>query len=208
MPVVSSAPPLTPTPAASTSTANQTPTPAPADTAPPIDLIAQANAARYQDNFYAPAPFGDEAPKSKKDKPAVAAKFLSLDEDTDDLSLESSLSGIGNGLDNRLTGNEQNNILDGMGGADTMIGGKGDDSYYVDNAGDKIVEQAGEGVDTLYATASTTLAANVENLVLLDASKPQSAGSMASMCWFTDAPFLSVGLRPRRPSRWLLGKLW
>ncbi|WP_237741790.1 calcium-binding protein [Herbaspirillum rubrisubalbicans] len=184
MPVASSAPPLTPTPAASTapamppastSTANQTPAPAPADTAPPVDLIAQANVARYQDNFYAPAPFGDEAPKSKKDKPAVAAKFLSLDEDTDDLSLESSLSGIGNGLDNRLTGNEQNNILDGMGGADTMIGGKGDDSYYVDNAGDKIVEQAGEGVDTLYATASTTLAANVENLVLLDASKPQSA---------------------------------
>lgn len=176
----STPPPLTPVTAASTppaigpastGTANLTPAPA----APPVDLIAQANAARYQDNFYAPAPFGDEAPKPKKDKPAAAATFLSLDEDTDDLSLGNSQSGIGNGLDNRLTGNDQNNILDGMGGADTMAGGKGDDSYYLDNAGDKIVEQAGEGVDTVYATASTTLSANVENLVLLDASKPQSA---------------------------------
>lgn len=140
-----------------------------------MDLIAQANAARYQDNFYAPAPFGDEAPKPKKGKPAAAPTFISLDEDTDDLSLGSSLAGIGNGLDNRLTGNDQNNILDGMGGADTMAGGKGDDSYYLDNAGDKIVERAGEGVDTVYATASATLSANVENLVLLDAGKPQSA---------------------------------
>lgn len=176
----STPPPLTPVTAtstppaigpASTSTANLTPAPA----AAPIDLIAQANAARYQDNFTAPAPFGDEVSKAKKDKSAAAPTFLSLDEDTDDLSLGGSQSGIGNGLDNRLTGNDQNNILDGMGGADTMAGGKGDDSYYVDSAADKIVERAGEGVDTVYATASTTLSAHVENLVLLDAGKPQSA---------------------------------
>lgn len=176
----STPPPLTPMPVvstpaaigpASTSTVNLTPAPA----APSPDLIAQANAARYQDNFYAPAPFGDEAPKPQKDKPAASPKFLSLDEDTDDLSLGSSLAGIGNGLDNRLTGNAGNNILDGMGGVDTMVGGKGDDSYYLDNAGDQIIEQADEGVDTVYATASSTLSANVENLVLLDASKPQSA---------------------------------
>ncbi len=183
VPVTSSTPPpLTPVTAsstppaigpASTSTVNLTPAPAAAPAAP-IDLIAQANAARYLDNFYAPAPFGDEATKTRKDKPAAAPKFLSLDEDTDDLALGSSLAGIGNGLDNRLTGNDQNNILDGMGGADTMAGGKGNDSYYVDSAADKIVEQAGEGIDTVYATASTTLAANVENLVLLDAGKPQS----------------------------------
>ena len=56
-----------------------------------------------------------------------------------------------------------------------MAGGKGDDSYYVDNADDKVIEQAGEGVDTVYAKVSTTLSANVENLVLLDSGKPQSA---------------------------------
>lgn len=183
----STPPPLTPmtatsTPSAigpaSTSTVNLTPAPAAAPAvapAAPIDLVAQANAARYQENFSAPAPFGDEAPKPKKGKPAATPIFLSLDEDTDDLSLGGSLAGIGNGLDNHLTGNDRNNILDGMGGADTMTGGKGDDSYYVDSAADKIVEQAGEGVDTVYATASITLSANVENLVLLDAGKPQSA---------------------------------
>lgn len=142
---------------------------------PAVDLVAQANAARYLEDFNPPAPFGDEDAKPKKSKEVAVPKNLSLDEDTDDLSLGSGLNGIGNALDNRLTGNDQNNILDGMGGADTMIGGKGDDSYYVDNAGDKIVEQAGEGVDTVYATTSTTLSANVENLVMLDASKPQSA---------------------------------
>ncbi|MGC4241115.1 MAG: calcium-binding protein, partial [Herbaspirillum sp.] len=43
------------------------------------------------------------------------------------------------------------------------------------NSGDRVVEKAGEGIDTVYATASTTLADNVENLVLIDATKPQSA---------------------------------
>ncbi|MET3431463.1 hypothetical protein ABIC71_000941 [Herbaspirillum seropedicae] len=191
-PVVSKAPSVAPTrisapPAAATPVASTPATGAPAGSnaatatastppaAPAIDLVAQANAARYLETFNAPAPFGDEDAKPKKSKQVAVQKNLSLDEDTDDLSLGSSLNGIGNALDNRLTGNDQNNILDGMGGADTLIGGKGDDSYYVNNAGDKVVEQAGEGVDTLYATVGTTLSANVENLVLLDASKPQSA---------------------------------
>ncbi len=36
-----------------------------------------------------------------------------------------------------LTGNEAANILDGGGGADTLIGGKGNDIYVVDDAGDQ-----------------------------------------------------------------------
>ncbi|MFJ3054729.1 calcium-binding protein [Herbaspirillum sp. NPDC087042] len=147
----------------------------PAVTAPSVDLVAQANAARYKEAFDAPAPFGDQGDMPRNGKQPRVPKNLSLDDDTADLSLGTSLNGIGNGLANRLTGNDQNNILDGMGGADTLTGGKGDDSYYVDNPGDKVIEQAGEGVDTVYATVSTTLSANVENLVLLDASKPQSA---------------------------------
>ena len=161
-------------PPVTTGTAASTPSPA----APPpvvVDLVAQANAARYQEAFHAPAPFGDEAPKSGNGKTTPVRTHLSLDEDTQDLALGKSLDGIGNALDNRLTGNDQNNILDGMGGADTMIGGKGDDSYYVDQSGDKIVEQADEGVDTVYASVSTTLSANVENLVLLDGTRAQRA---------------------------------
>jgi Ca2+-binding RTX toxin-like protein len=66
----------------------------------------------------------------------------------------------------RLTGAGGNDALDGGAGADTMIGGTGDDNYFVDNTGDVVTENANEGNDTVYATANTTLSANVENLVL------------------------------------------
>lgn len=42
-----------------------------------------------------------------------------------------------------------------------MVGGAGFDIYYVDNAGDVIIEEAGKGTDELYASASYTLAAGV-----------------------------------------------
>ncbi|NEK20789.1 hypothetical protein GR257_39480, partial [Rhizobium leguminosarum] len=46
------------------------------------------------------------------------------------------------------------------------IGGAGDDTYVVDNAGDVVTENAGEGNDTVKtALAAYTLGANVENLV-------------------------------------------
>ncbi|BEV15978.1 calcium-binding protein [Herbaspirillum sp. DW155] len=138
--------------------------------------IALPNAQRYLEAFNAPAPFGDDAGTLKKLPGVAARKTLILDATAKGLSIgEDHLNAIGNAQDNRLTGNDRDNILDGMAGADTMTGGKGDDSYYVDNVGDKVIENAGEGVDTVYATVSTTLAANVENLVLLDASKPQTA---------------------------------
>ncbi|WP_271411782.1 calcium-binding protein [Pseudomonas sp. Q1-7] len=79
----------------------------------------------------------------------------------------------GNSLDNKLIGNSRNNILDGVTGKDTMIGGAGDDTYYVDNAGDRTIELAGEGVDTVQSSISHTLADNVENLILLDFAKAE-----------------------------------
>jgi Ca2+-binding RTX toxin-like protein len=47
----------------------------------------------------------------------------------------------GNGLSNVLTGNSGDNILDGgVAGWDTMAGGAGNDSYFVDNTGDVLVK--------------------------------------------------------------------
>ena len=76
------------------------------------------------------------------------------------------INATGNDLNNRLLGNVAANVLNGRGGADTMAGGAGDDTYYVDNAGDIVTELAAQGSDTVRATVSYTLADNVEYLVL------------------------------------------
>ena len=83
------------------------------------------------------------------------------------------INGTGNSLDNTLIGNDQDNILDGVTGADLMIGGRGNDTYDVDNLGDQVLELADEGNDTVNASISHTLGEHIENLHLLDFSKPE-----------------------------------
>ena len=64
-------------------------------------------------------------------------------------------------LANKLFGNAASNTLNGAGGADALRGFAGNDFYLVDNAGDTIVEIAGQGIDTVMASASYSLAAGV-----------------------------------------------
>jgi Ca2+-binding RTX toxin-like protein len=65
-----------------------------------------------------------------------------------------------------LIGDAGNDILDGGTGTDYLLGGAGDDSYYVDNLGDNPIESAGGGADTIFASTSYTMTANVETMVL------------------------------------------
>ncbi len=58
-----------------------------------------------------------------------------------------------------------------------MIGGGGDDTYYVSDAGDVIVEIAGGGSDTVFASISHALAIEVENLMLTGTAAINGAGS-------------------------------
>jgi serralysin len=96
--------------------------------------------------------------------------------------------GLGNVWDNLLVGGLARDVLLGLDGDDVLMGGpgepnelyggRGDDRYVVDAAGDTIVESAGEGNDTVEAALPVfRLPANVENLAFAGSGNFRGTGN-------------------------------
>ena len=77
-----------------------------------------------------------------------------------------------------LYGEGGDDTLNGEAGSDYMLGGSGDDTYHVDVRLDRVTEDAGEGTDSVIATTSYTLPANVESLTLAGAAAIDGTGNM------------------------------
>ncbi|TXI48462.1 MAG: hypothetical protein E6Q50_10770 [Lysobacter sp.] len=101
------------------------------------------------------------------------------------------INATGNGGANRLTGNSGNNtltggggndILDGGTGNDTMVGGSGDDTYYVNVSTDVVTENANEGIDTVNAGLTYSIAslANLENVTLTGTGAFNATGNASA----------------------------
>ncbi|TIS71384.1 MAG: calcium-binding protein, partial [Mesorhizobium sp.] len=74
----------------------------------------------------------------------------------------------GNEFAQTIQGNAGANVINGLGGADTMIGYGGNDSYYIENAGDKVIEAiGGGGRDSVATMVSYALAAGSQVEFLL-----------------------------------------
>ena len=113
------------------------------------------------------------------------------------------INGTGNALDNLIVGNAQDNILDGVTGADRMIGGAGNDTYYVDNAGMKSwsasMAKARPKASTPSSPASTTRWATRSKTSCC------STSTSPSTAWSTAAQVLVYGYPKRNELDYMQG---
>ncbi len=114
---------------------------------------------------------------------ALAAGYTNIEA----LQVSSALGLVGTQIDltgsmdkQTLTGHAGVNWLNGGGGADLMIGQGGDDRYFVDNLGDRVVEVAGGGSDTVVSSVSYTLSNEVENLTLTGMGNLRGMGNASN----------------------------
>jgi Ca2+-binding RTX toxin-like protein len=97
--------------------------------------------------------------------------------------------------DDVLNGGAGNDRLEGGTGSNTLAGGTGNDTYIVTNAGDDIVENANEGIDTVQSSIDIALLANVENLTLIGTAAFGQGNDLANVInGNTEDNFLGGGI--------------
>jgi serralysin len=119
-----------------------------------------------------------------------SAISYALGANIENLSLINSATiGVGNFLDNHVTGNGLGNVLNGGYGADTMTGGDGNDIYIVDDAGDVVYEASNSvaQIDLVASTVSYVLGDNLENLRLLGTADINATGNALNNTLFANA---------------------
>lgn len=72
------------------------------------------------------------------------------------------ISLVGNLGNDKLYGSSRGDHLNGKAGADIMMGYGGNDRYFVDNVGDRVIEAEGQGTDAIFASVSYTLRSGQE----------------------------------------------
>ncbi len=109
----------------------------------------------------------------------VSALSWKLGANLENLTLSGTnpLKASGNNLPNRLVGNQAANILEGGLGNDVLIGRAGDDTYWVNDAKDKIIENSQQGIDSVSASISWNLADHLENLILTGKTAQKAVGN-------------------------------
>ncbi len=80
---------------------------------------------------------------------------------TDNNAGTTALRLTGNAFNQKIVGNAGDNRLDGGGGVNVLEGRGGNDTYFVRNSADQVIEKANEGYDIVRATVDYALAANV-----------------------------------------------
>ncbi len=137
---------------------------------------------------------GKDTVQSTANSYAMAAEVENLQ------LLGAAFAGIGNALNNVMTGNDGDNAfdggtgndtisagggddyLDGAAGSDSLAGGQGNDTYGVDVATDKIAEAANQGTDEVLSNAvSYTLGANLELLTLTGEALDGTGNGLANV---------------------------
>jgi len=122
----------------------------------------------------------------------LASVSHSLNNNVENLLLtgSSAINGTGNGLDNIIYGNSAansisgglgNDTLYGQGGLDVLAGADGHDTYLIDAGdADTVVENFGEGTDTVRSGGTYSLGANVENLTLTGSGNSAGTGNLGN----------------------------